>query len=482
MLRLHSLPAFITMLLLLYANSSLAQSQCTGTPSYTVNLSSNAAGVWTSTSILRSGECCGGGSDKTNCVEFVVTLSPNAEAFVLEIVSGATPSGSLNYTVNCGAPNPIGGKFCVSGVGPHYVSFCKSGNNDNVYRITSIPRPMVSANFTTRVGCDSRLVAFGFQESTIQWRALNASYQSLLTCASGCDSTMVTSPMNPPSFIDFEVSGTPQGACSGVFSRDTVRVAFVAGMTVSINPSSAVICKGETTKTLTANVSGGNPPYTYLWSNGATTQSINATAGNYSVNVSDATSCPLYTANASVTVDNDNNVNAGADASICSHTFPINLNGTSTQSAQWIGGTGSFNPNRTTLNASYTPSATELNNGTVMLILKGNACTHCPSISDTVIYTLKQSPNTNITGINSVCGALNQEENYSVELNSGNTYNWSVSGGSIVSNNNNTIRVRWTSYGNHSVQVTESPSNACNVTKTLNVSVSQKPSTGTINH
>lgn len=484
MVKLHSIVLVLFFIVFVGVQTASAQtSNCTGgTPSYTVNLSSNASGVWTSTNITRAGECCVGGSDNKNCVEFIVTLSTNAEAFVLDIIGGATPSGSLSYTVNCGTPTPIGGKFCVTGAGPHYISFCKTGNNDNVYRITSIPKPMVSANMVTRVGCNSQLVAYGFQESTIQWRALTPAYQSLLTCQSACDSTFVVPPSNPPSYVDYEVSGTPVGACSGVFSRDTVRVNFVAGMSVNVVPANSVLCWNETTKSITANVTGGNPPYTYLWSNGATTQSISVGVGNYSVTVSDQTSCPIYSASASIVADVDNDLTAGADQTLCSHTFPINLTGASTQGGTWLGGNGTFSPSRTTLNAQYTPTAAEITAGSVTLILQGNACTHCTAKTDTVTYTLKVSPNTNINGSQTICGLLNQEENYSTELNVGNTYNWSVTGGVIVSNSNNAIRVRWTSYGTYQVSVTETPVNACEVIKNLNVNVSQTPATGTINH
>lgn len=41
--------------------------------------------------------------------------------------------------------------------------------------------------------------------------------------------------------------------------------------------------------TCTAVAYGGMPPYTYLWSNGATTQSISVSAGTYTVTVTDAT-------------------------------------------------------------------------------------------------------------------------------------------------------------------------------------------------
>jgi hypothetical protein len=55
----------------------------------------------------------------------------------------------------------------------------------------------------------------------------------------------------------------------------------------SINPK----CFGDS-GTATASVTGGNPPYTYLWSNGATTATITGlTAGTYSVMVKDSNGC-----------------------------------------------------------------------------------------------------------------------------------------------------------------------------------------------
>ncbi len=475
---------FLCMLMFtLFGLSANAQTQCTGAPSFTVNLSSKADSVWLSSSVTRNGSCCSGGS---NCVEFIVTLSANAEAIVLEIASGATPPGSLTYTVNCGAPTNIGEKFCVTGQGPHSITFCKSGGNTNVYRIRSIPKPMVSANFTTRIGCNSLITAAGFQESTIQWRAITSgtTYQSTISCASACDSTTIITPSNPPAFIDYEVSGTPTGACSGVFARDTVRVSFVGTISSSISPSSnVVLCKGTTSTTLTANASGGNPPYSYLWSNGATTQSITVGAGTYSVNISDVTSCPNTSSNVTVSVDNDNNVNAGADRTICEHTFPIVLAGTSTQGGTWQGGAGTFSPNRTTLNASYTPTAAEVTAGSVSLILVGNACTHCPSLSDTVVFNLRTSPNPSVVGVTSVCGVLNQTETYTVENVLNDTYTWSCNGGQIQgASNQNSISIRWNAYGTYQLQLIQNRTNGCEVIKTKTIYVSPTPSTPSIQH
>lgn len=53
-----------------------------------------------------------------------------------------------------------------------------------------------------------------------------------------------------------------------------------------------------------ASVTGGNPPFTYLWSNGETTQSIDSLCpGNYTVTVSDEDGC---TSSQTITIDNCN--------------------------------------------------------------------------------------------------------------------------------------------------------------------------------
>ncbi len=466
----------------LFSLSSMAQTQCSGgTPSFNVNLSTKSDSVWLSSSVERDGTCCSGGN---NCVEFIVTLSPNAEAIVLEIASGAQPSGSLTYTVNCGTPTNIGQKFCVTGQGPHSITFCKNGGNVNVYRIRSIPRPMVSANFTTRIGCNSLIAASGFQESTIQWRAITngTTYQSTITCTSACDSTTIVTPSNPPAFIDYEVSGTPTGACSGVFARDTVRVSFVGSISSSITPSNnVVLCKGTTSTTLTANVVGGNPPYSYLWSNGATTQSITVGAGSYSVNISDITSCPNTSASVNVSIDNDNTVNAGSDRTICAHEFPIVLSASSTQGGTWIGGNGTFSPNRNIVNASYTPTNAEVLAGNLSLIFQGNACSHCPSLKDTVNFVLKTSPIPSISGVSSVCGVLNQTESYSVDMVVNDDYQWTCTGGQFqTTTNQNTISIRWNAYGTFQLQLTQTRPNSCEVVVSKTVNVSETPITPSI--
>ncbi|MCS6927856.1 MAG: SprB repeat-containing protein, partial [Saprospiraceae bacterium] len=70
---------------------------------------------------------------------------------------------------------------------------------------------------------------------------------------------------------------------------------FIVGQATDLEVTtitSPVRCFGEATGNATANVSGGTPNYTYLWSNNATTPTTsNLPAGTYTVTVTDAAGC-----------------------------------------------------------------------------------------------------------------------------------------------------------------------------------------------
>ena len=67
--------------------------------------------------------------------------------------------------------------------------------------------------------------------------------------------------------------------------------------TINLNLSQAnILCNGANTGFIDLQVNGGTPNYTFLWSNGATTEDIsNLLSGNYSVVVSDANGCDKTT-------------------------------------------------------------------------------------------------------------------------------------------------------------------------------------------
>jgi Secretion system C-terminal sorting domain len=90
-----------------------------------------------------------------------------------------------------------------------------------------------------------------------------------------------------------------------------------------------------TCTTLTATQTGGTAPFTYLWSNGATTASINVCPNvttNYSVNITDATGC-VRTDVVTVTVYCSLVANAGPDRLVYDGYTPTCATLTATQTA-----------------------------------------------------------------------------------------------------------------------------------------------------
>ncbi|WP_180336346.1 T9SS type B sorting domain-containing protein [Pontibacter ramchanderi] len=89
--------------------------------------------------------------------------------------------------------------------------------------------------------------------------------------------------------VRLTLTSTGNGNCSPV--RDEVLITFY-NMTVALE-GTPVICNG-TKGTITANVTGAQGAVRYLWSNGATTASINGlSAGSYTVTVADEKGCAI---------------------------------------------------------------------------------------------------------------------------------------------------------------------------------------------
>ncbi|MEL6923857.1 MAG: SdrD B-like domain-containing protein, partial [Bacteroidota bacterium] len=94
----------------------------------------------------------------------------------------------------------------------------------------------------------------------------------------------------------YGVTVTDVNGCTG---EGSVSISFSAPPVVSIDKTD-VSCKGDADGSLTANVNGAAMPFSYAWSNGATTATISDLApGNYGVTVTTADGC---TASASATI------------------------------------------------------------------------------------------------------------------------------------------------------------------------------------
>ncbi|MFY9310410.1 MAG: hypothetical protein WAQ28_15295 [Bacteroidia bacterium] len=389
------------------------------TPFFSIDLSADPNGVWTSPSVPRSNLCCGNTSPD-RCIEFSITLSPQAVAINFQIASGAVPPGAMFYQINCGTPVQVGSPICLNGPGPYTLTFCKPGNNPNSYAITSIAAPEGSPDKTVGDGCQTSMSVSGLVTSTISWTSIfpgaTGAYNSYLNCTSACTLATVTPASGHPPYVDYKVCGTPAaGVCAypGQFC-DTIRVYMSDPILNTITPNPASFCVNNPTITLTGNVNGGVAPYTYAWTNAANgggtvvgnAISYTATAtGTYSFIVYDQNypACPASIVSIPVTSTPLPLVNAGADIISCGTS--VNLSGTVTGATggTWSGGAGGFMPGNTALTTSYTPTITELNSGTVVLTLTSTGNGACNAVSDQVTVFVSPPLSASINGPSVIC-------------------------------------------------------------------------------
>ncbi|MGQ0826764.1 MAG: gliding motility-associated C-terminal domain-containing protein [Bacteroidota bacterium] len=150
-------------------------------------------------------------------------------------------------------------------------------------------------------------------------------------------------------------------------------------ITVNPNPGTSIIsqgnvnCTGSATGSATVTVTGGTPTYNYLWNNGSTTSTVTGlTAGNYSVTITDASTCTatqsvVITQPASAVIANASGTNSTCGAS----------NGSATVTAS--GGTGtltySWSPSGQTAQTAIGLSAATYN----VIVTDGNGCTRSAS-------------------------------------------------------------------------------------------------------
>ncbi|MDX8337600.1 Ig-like domain-containing protein [Draconibacterium sp. IB214405] len=174
---------------------------------------------------------------------------------------------TLIYDVTILAPDTasIYETYCMDEIVPDWNGIPIQTQTDSIYQAT----------ITNDEGCDSMVILY----TTILQGG--STYDTVYACveyyweAKGETYTETGD--------DFNILGSAT-ACP-----DTSWLHVVISDPLIIADSVNVLCYGDSTGSISINVSGGVEPYAYLWSNGATTPNITGlTAGTYTVTITDA--------------------------------------------------------------------------------------------------------------------------------------------------------------------------------------------------
>ncbi|MCW5898131.1 MAG: gliding motility-associated C-terminal domain-containing protein [Flavobacteriales bacterium] len=185
----------------------------------------------------------------------------------------------------------------------------------------------------------------------------------------------------------WQVTVTDEIGCTVTLSADLEAPAPLTIEAISTMPAGCV-----DDGSATVQVAGGTAPYQFIWSNGSEASTLIATAGDYSVQVSDANGCGPVAAD--VTIEHFGTpvlADAGPDLVICPGMTAVQLDGqvVNATDGYWSGGSGSFLG--TGMNVIYTPSPEEIAAGGVDLVLTAVGDTSCPPHHDTVHIAISNS-------------------------------------------------------------------------------------------
>jgi hypothetical protein len=274
-----------------------------GTAPYTY-LWSNGATTANITS-LCPGAYTGTVTDANGCtfVSPAITISAAGS-----IALTGTPTAT-NITCNGLCNGSISGVAITGGTAPYTYAWSNGASTAN---LSNLCAGSYTLTVTDNGGCSFTLpIAITITQPAVL--AVPAPTVNNITCNGLTNGSITVAPTGgtaPYTYVWSPTGGTAATASGLPTGTYTVSVTDANGCTASASgtitqptalglsgfpTATNVNCFGDSTGSVTGlNPTGGTPPYTYLWSNGATTQSITGLpAGTYNGTVTDANGCTL---------------------------------------------------------------------------------------------------------------------------------------------------------------------------------------------
>ncbi|GAB5417804.1 MAG: hypothetical protein Crog4KO_24480 [Crocinitomicaceae bacterium] len=292
--------------------------------------------------------------------------------------------------------------------------------------------------------------------------------------------------------VELVLQSTNSGSCLN--ESDTMNITYTQGPTVDASPVDTVfVCENNSLVSLSGTVSGVTTSGKWLSSgNGIFSPDNLDLNGSYQPSFADISSGGIWiylesTANQSCSAVTDSfrveftpapTVDAGAGILSCSNDPAVSLNGIiggATTTGVWTGGAGTFTADSTDLNATYTPTASEISNGFMFLTLTSTNNLGCTAETDNVQIEFIAPPTANFSAPD-VC--LNLPTVFTDFSNPGfgaiDTWQWDfgVTGGTSA-NQNDTYT--YSSAGVYDIELIVTSVHGCSDTNTQQVEIFDIP-------
>jgi gliding motility-associated-like protein len=302
--------------------------------------------------------------------------------------------------------------------------------------------------------------------------------------------------MTPAEQGTYSVTVTKNG-CTSLVAINNVTVTIPPIANAGLNTT---VCANNATVALTGTVSGGSS--TGIWtSTGSGTFTPNASLLNTSYIPSNADTtagsvvltltstnnggCSASTSSITITITKAPVALAGSNATVCANNANVNLNGIvygGSSTGIWTtSGTGTFNPNATTLNATYVPSVADITSGSITFTLTTTGNGQCFAASSQMTTTITTAPIVNAGPNQITCKATpNASLNGTVTVSNSGT--WTTLGSGTFNPNATVLNPTYipssadTTAGSVLLVLTSSNNGSClPVTDTVKISFSNIP-------
>ena len=371
-----------------YAVTVTDANGCTMSMSTTVNQPTSVTAVASSTPV----SCFGGNNGTAN-----VVTSGGAGALTYTW----SPSGGSNSVAN----NLSAGNYSVT---VSDASGCATTTN---VAVTEPPAISLSTTVTPSAcggsnGGAQATASGGNTPYTFSWSPLGGANQNATNLAAG----------------NYIVTVSDNSGCT---STASALVTNSGGPTVTLNALSDVQCNGGSNGSASINVAGGAGPYTYTWSpyGGNSASANNLSAGNFTVNASDANGC-ISAFNITIAEPSAISAVTTSTPSVCG-----NANGSAT--IHGSGGTGSYQYNWTNPVSSDSILNTLSSGNYNVVVTDFSGCTYSTIVN--VIAT--GGANAILQSTNNVACSGGNDGSATISVSGGTApyaYSWSPSGGNAA--------------------------------------------------